>query len=960
MRRERGGNRIDRNRPVRFTLDGATQGGLAGDTLSAALLANGQVLQGRSFKYHRPRGPVTAGSEEPNALFGIGQGGRHMPNVRGPVQEIFDGMQAVSQNRVGSLRHDVMAVNDLLSPFLSAGFYYKTFMWPRAFWERVYEPIIRRAAGLGALSGEDSPEVYDRAWAHCDLLVIGSGPAGLMAALSAGRLGQRVLLVEEDVRLGGRLDAENIAVGGQNGALWAAGVAAELDSLPNVRVMTRCTVTGAYDGGVYGAYERVAEHLGGVPSGTPRGCFWRIVAGRAVLAGGAHERLIAFPNNDRPGIMQASAVRAYLHRYGVVPGQRVAVFGNNDDAWRTAQDLLAAGVEVTALIDTRDGVLPDVDCPVFTGAQVVGTRGRLALRGIDVRVGGQVQQIAADCLAVSGGWNPSVHLTCHMNGRPQWREDIAAFVPVAGAVPGLQAIGAANGDFSTAAALRAGAEAGGGGDVPEAEDGPVNISAFWHVSGVKGRQWLDLQNDVTVKDVTLAHRENFRSVEHMKRYTTLGMATDQGKLSNVGGLAVLAELAGREIPEVGTTTFRPPYTPVPIAALAGRTARDQFQPHRLTPSNGLSDQRGASYVEAGQWHRAAWFPQAGETGWKQSADREVGWVRNAVGVCDVTTLGKIDVQGPDAARLLDLLYTGKMSTLKLGKVRYGVMLREDGMVMDDGTCARLSDDRYVITTTTGAAGEVMAHVEFCVQVLHPEWQVSVVSVTEQWAQFAVAGPKSRELLAGLLGDDLSDADWPFMSCGAMQVGGIEGRLFRISFSGELAYEIAVPARYGDALARDLATRAAVLGGGLYGMEALGILRVEKGFLTHADINGRLSADDLGMGRMISPTKDCIGKVMSERPGLSGAERLQFIGLRAIGEGRVLSGAHLYSGDVDAGYISSACVSPTLGRIALGFVINGRARHGEEVRAVDLLRGEDVICEICDPVFFDPDGGRMRG
>lgn len=966
MRIETGGNRLNRDRAVRFTLNGVSRAGFAGDTLSAALLADGQVLQGRSFKYHRPRGPVTAGSEEPNALFTLGQGGAQMPNVRGTTQEIFDGLQAVTQNHVGSLRHDAMAVNDLFSRFLSAGFYYKTFMWPRAFWERVYEPIIRAAAGLGALSGEDSAECYDRAWAHCDLLIIGSGPAGLMAALTAGRRGERVLLVEEDMRLGGRLDAESFAIGDDAGAVWVAGVAAELASLSNVRIMTRTTVTGAYDGGTYGAYERVGEHLGAIPDGAPRGCFWRIVAGRAILAGGAHERMIGFPNNDRPGIMQASAVRAYLHRYGVAPARRVAVFGNNDDAWRTVTDLQAAGVEVTALIDTRDGVTPTVDCPVYTGAQVVETRGRLGLRNLDVRDANGVHRVEAECLAVSGGWNPSVHLTCHMNGRPIWRDDIAAFVPVAGSVPNLQAIGAAGGDFSTAAALRTGAAAGGGGEVPQAEDGPVNITPFWHVTGVKGRQWLDFQNDVTVKDVTLAHRENFRSVEHMKRYTTLGMATDQGKLSNVGGLAALAELAGREIPDVGTTTFRPPYTPVPVAALAGRTARGQFQPHRLTPSDGLSRERNASFVEAGQWHRAAWFPEAGEATWKQSADREVGWVRNAVGVCDVTTLGKIDVQGPDAVKLLDLIYAGKMSTLKPGKVRYGLMLREDGLVMDDGTCARMGDDRYVITTTTAAAGEVMAHVEFCTQVLHPEWQVSAVSVTDQWAQFAVAGPQSRALLQGLLGHDLPDAEWPFMGCGPVQIGGIAGRLFRISFSGEMAYEIAVPARYGDALARELTARAQELGGGLYGMEALNILRVEKGFITHAEIDGRISADDLGMGRMVSPSKDCIGKVMSQRDGLHGPQRKQLVGLRAVGEGRLLSGAHLFAvgvapaPDADQGHVSSACVSPSLGAIALGFVVNGRARHGEQIRALDLLRGNDVIFEICDPVFMDPDGGRMRG
>ncbi|QPH52977.1 sarcosine oxidase subunit alpha family protein [Pontivivens ytuae] len=957
MRLPSHGNRIDRSRSVRFTVDGRGHPGMKGDTLASALLAGGTRLMGRSFKYHRPRGVVTAGSEEPNALFTIGD----RPNVRATTQEIFDGLDAASQNRWPSLAVDLMGVNDRLAPFLGAGFYYKTFMWPKSFWEKVYEPMIRRAAGLGALSGE-VPEAHDKAFAHCDLLVIGAGPAGLMAALTAARRGDRVILVDEDVRPGGRLDAESFEIGGTSGADWAAGVAAELAALPNVTLMTRTTVTGAYDGGTYGAYQRVAEHLGTLPQHCPRGTFWRIAARRAVLAGGAHERLIAFPGNDRPGVMQASAVRAYLHRYGVAPGKRIAVFTNNDDGWRTVRDLEAAGIEVAALIDTREGTAPDVQARLIQG-EVISTSGHWGLKGIEVRHGRRTERIACDCLAVSGGWNPSVHLTCQMNGRPVWREDIAAFVPAENAVPGLTAIGAANGDFSTAAALRAGAEAGGGGEVPEAEDGPTRITPFWHVEA-KGRAWLDLQNDVTVKDVALAHREAFTSVEHMKRYTTLGMATDQGKLSNVGGLAVLAELSGREIPQVGTTTFRPPYTPVPIAAMAGRAREDQFAPHRLTPSHDLSVERGAAFLEAGLWHRAAYYPQGGED-WKTAADREVGYVRNTVGICDVTTLGKIDVQGPGAQALLDLIYTGKMSTLKEGRVRYGLMLREDGHVMDDGTCARLGTEHYVITTTTAAAGEVMSHIEFCAQVLLQNSDVSVISVTDQWAQFAVAGPQARDLLAEVVEADLSTEALPFMAFVETIVAGVPGRLFRISFSGEQAYEVAVPARYGDALARLLAEKAEARGGGLYGMEALNILRIEKGYLTHSEIHGRVTAEDLGMGRMISPSKDCIGKVLAARPGLIGPDRQQLVGLRAVEEGRLLAGAHLFAeGAVpgtgtDQGYITSACISPTLGPLALGFLVNGRARHGERIRAVDLLRGADVTCEICDPVFFDPDGERMR-
>ncbi|MEO1314870.1 MAG: sarcosine oxidase subunit alpha, partial [Pseudomonadota bacterium] len=520
----------------------------------------------------------------------------------------------------------------------------------------------------------------------------------------------------------------------------------------------------------------------------------------------------------------------YVNRWGVAPGRTAAVFTNNDDGWKTAEDLVDAGVRVTALIDSRaDVILPEGPWRGFTGAAITGTQGRLGLRSITVRDASGERRVDAECLAVSGGWNPNVHLTCHMNGRPQWRADIQAFVPAPSAIPGLTAVGAAAGVFSTHGALRSGAATEvledlgfqpAALDLPRAEDAPVRTQAFWHVTGAKGRAWLDFQNDVTVKDVQIAHAENFRSVEHMKRYTTLGMATDQGKTSNIAGLAVMAELTGQAIPEVGTTTFRPPYTPVQLGALGARADGQGFAPTRLTPSHAASLERGAPMVEAGLWMRAQWFPQHGETHWRQSCDREVAMVRSTVGVCDVTTLGKIDVQGPDAAAFLDRVYANMISTLKVGRVRYGLMLREDGFVMDDGTCARLGERHFLITTTTAAAGDVMAHLEFCAQALWPEMDVALMSVTEQWAQFAVAGPQSRAMIDGLVQEEVSDATYPYMGCGPVRIGGVAGRLFRISFSGEHAYEIAVPARFGDALFRELLSRAEALGGGPYGMEAL--------------------------------------------------------------------------------------------------------------------------------------------
>jgi sarcosine oxidase subunit alpha len=961
---------IDRTKPVRFRFDGKDYAGYKGDTLASALLANDVRLVGRSFKYHRPRGVLTAGSEEPNALVEVVGPKNQTPNVRATVQEVFEGLVAQSQNRLGSLRFDLLAVNDHLAPFLSAGFYYKTFMWPRAFWEGLYEPLIRRAAGLGSLSGKHDEGVYEKAFAFCDVLVIGSGPSGLMAALTAGLAGADVILCEESHALGGRLLSDGGTIGGLPAGEWVAQVVAELQALPNVRIMARTTVTGVYDHGTYGALERVGLHKPARPN-LPRECFWRIVAKHAVLASGALERPLAFPDNDRPGIMLASAVRTYLNRYGVVPGRRVTLFANTDQARAVARDLMAAGVQVAAIIDPRPDAFSVEDCPVHVGAEVIGSRGRLGLSGIQVRKGSEIIEIETDCLAMSGGWNPTLHLTCHMNGRPRWDEGLAAFVPMEGAVPGLVAVGAANGSMSTHGALTTGHAAvrkmveSLGRKVPdlklpEAEDAPYRLKALWAVEG-KGRAWLDFANDVTTKDVKLAAQEGFRSVEHMKRYTTQGMAPDQGKNSNVVALAVLADATGRGIPETGTTTFRPPYTPVSIAAMGSGGRGEGFAPQRFLTSDQASRDRGAPMIEAGLWYRPSYFPKPGETTWREACDREVAMVRQAVGVADVSTLGKIDIQGKDTGRFLDFVYTNTFSTLPVGRVRYGLMLREDGLVLDDGTSARLGEDHYLMTTTTAAAGLVMRHLDFVHQAFCADWQVRFISVTESWAQFAVAGPKARDLVNSFLE---TAVDLPFMGVAPVRIGGVDGRLFRISFSGEEGYELAVPTRYGEALFRDLVARAETMGGGPYGMEALNVLRIEKGFITHAEIHGRVTAHDIGMEKMVSAKKDCIGKAAATRPGMWGPEREQLVGLKASAP--ISAGAHLFvpgtevHRETDQGYVTSVCWSPTLGAwLGLGFLKDGRARHGERIRLVDHLRGLDVICEVCHPVFHDPEGEKLR-
>ena len=984
------GGLIDRARPCRFRFDGRAYTGFAGDTLASALLANGVSLVGRSFKYHRPRGLLSSGVEEPNALVELRRGAAREPNSRATTIELFDGLEAQSQNRWPSLALDLLSLNRWAAPFLGAGFYYKTFMWPASFWEKVYEPLIRRAAGLGRAAGADDPDHYEKSFAHCDILVIGAGPAGLMAACTAGRAGARVILANEDFAAGGQLQGDGAGINGAPAAVWINRMIAELAAMPHVQIMPRTTVYGIYDGATYGAVERVNDHVLSAPAYEPRQRHWRIHARRAVLASGAGERPLMFAHNDLPGIMLSSAARVYLRRFAVKPARRVVIATSCDDGWASVDAAIAAGVEVAAIVDTRrevDDALLGLGrrsgAAIYCGGQAVKAHGSHRVSAVSIRdANGIDTRHACDGVWMSGGFSPLIHLTSHLGARPQWDERLQAFVPGRTLPAGLTVAGAARGDFSLDACLAAGQQAGieaardCGREPPAAEplvtaETPAAVGALALPLAADGPVFVDYQNDVTAKDIGLAAREGYSSPELAKRYTTLGMATDQGKTANINGMALLAAAHGRPIAQIGTTVYRPPYTPVSFGALAGHHRGKNFRATRLTPAHHWAEEQGAVFIEAGAWMRASWFPKAGESDWVESVIRETKATRSSVGLCDVSTLGKIDIQGVDTGAFLDRVYCNTFSTLAVGRARYGLMLREDGFVLDDGTTSRLAPSHFLMTTTTSNASKVMQHLEFCHQALWPDLDVHMVSVSEQWAQYSLAGPRSREVLRRLVDrqHDLSNETFPYMGAREITIsGGLPARLFRISFSGELAYELAVPARYGDATVRALMAAGREFGITPYGLETLNAMRIEKGHVTGSELNGTTTARDLGLGRMMSTKKDYIGRVMEERPALRDEKRWRLVGLKPVDRSqRLKAGGHLVGRlesavtANDQGYVTSASYSPMLEQwIGLALLSAGDKRHGEIVRACDLLRDSEVEVEVCDPVFFDPEGERLHG
>ena len=937
---------VNYDKILKFQFNGKHYEGYEGDTLASALLRENVKVVGRSFKYHRPRGIFGSGSEEPNALVKLEGSNTHEPNRRATSIKLYDGLKANSQNYIGNVKFDILALNDYIHPFISAGFYYKTFMWPKSFWEKVYEPIIRRAAGLGTLSTEPDPDRYDKGYLHCELLIIGSGPAGLKMALDASRNDKKVILVDEDFIMGGQLLSNEIDINGSSSLQWVEQTLSELRNSSNVRIMTRTSVYGVYDHGIYGALETVTDEI---ERPGARQILWRIYANKSVLASGATERPIAFPNNDRPGVMLASAVQTYNKRFDVKCGDNISLFTNNSGANLS---------KISNLIDTRDG------------SHIVNVHGRNLIRSITLNSG---KKINSDCLAVSGGWNPNLQLTCHKRGRPKWNEKLSCFVPDNSNLPNnMYVIGSANGSFSTQSVFNDVSDLSEqlGYRITEkikTEDNPLNLKPFWFVKSKK-RSWVDFQNDVTVKDITLAHQEGFSSVEHVKRYTTLGMATDQGKTSNVIGLAVLADATNKTIPETGTTIFRPPYTPISIGAFAGAHKGKHFKPIRLTPSHEFASENGATFVDTGYWKRAQWFSQDKEVTWRDSVDREVLMTRNSVGICDVSTLGKIDIQGKDAGKFLNKIYINTFSTLKVGKCRYGLMLREDGIAMDDGTSARLSETHYIMTTTTAKAGSVYSHLEFCRQVLFPNMDVHIISTTDQWAQFSIAGPNARNLLSKIIDPsfNISNETFPYMACAEITIcSGVRARIFRLSFSGELAYEISVPSRYGDALIRKLISAGKEFNVTMYGTEALGVMRIEKGHAAGNELDGRNTPVNLGLSGLMAKKKDYIGKTLLSREKLSGNETM--VGFLSVNPSdKLTNGSHFVNiGDKilpenDQGHMSSVAYSPILERyIGIGFLKNGKDRYDETLKAIDFLQNNHVEVKVVSPHFIDPNGDRLR-
>ncbi|MFY9206800.1 MAG: sarcosine oxidase subunit alpha family protein [Yoonia sp.] len=994
------GRLVNKNKAVSFTFNGKNLRGFDGDTLASALLANDQMMVGRSFKYHRPRGVVASGAEEPNGLVNLGKDNTFEPNQRITTTELFDGLTATSQNHWPSLEFDVGVINTYFSRFMPAGFYYKMFIHPRPFWKHIYEPMIRQAAGLGKAPKDRDTDTYEHFNASFDVMVVGGGIAGLAAAHSAGQSGARVMLVEQTADWGGRAVVDMPSIDGKTAQDWVADTVQALENMPNVTIRLRTQGSGVYDHGYVLAYERLTDHA--PENDGPRHRLWRIRAKQIVTATGAIERPLSFAGNDIPGVVLAAAVRDYAINFGVSVGDRTVVVTNNDDAYRTAITLKKAGLDIPAIIDARtsaEGDLIDeakaLGIRVEFGKGIAKVKGGKRVTGVAIcnqaGEGAVIEEISCDCVAMSGGWSPVVHLWSHCGGKLIWDADQAMFRPDPEKPP-LGADGAgfvvtagvANGHLFTAeviadgfAAGRSAAKAAGfkakaaqapmGEDAHEGPLAPVWLMPQGASHALRSKAWLDFQNDVKVSDVQLAAQEGYESVEHAKRYTTIGMATDQGKLSNINGLATLAKSLNAEIPNVGTTTFRPPYTPISMSVIAGVAKNELFQPIRKTPMSDWHTANGADYEPVGQWRRPYAYVRSGETV-HDAVNREVVNTREKLGLLDASTLGKLVVKGPDAGKFLDMMYTNMMSNLAVGKCRYGLMCSENGFLSDDGVVARIDEDTWLCHTTTGGAERIHAWMEDWLQCEWWDWKVYVANVTEQWAQVAVVGPNARKVLEKLGGMDVSKETLPFMQWADGTLGGFDARVYRISFSGELSYEIAVPASQGRAFWDALLAAGEEFGAMPYGTEALHIMRAEKGFIMIGDeTDGTVIPQDLNLQWAISKKKeDFLGKRAQERSHMADPNRWKLVGLETVDGSVIPDGAYAIAEGTNAngqrntqGRVTSTYYSPTLKRgIAMGLVLHGPDRMGEVIE-FNKVDGTTVQAKIVDQVFYDKDGEKQN-
>ena len=991
------GGRIDRTQPINFRFNGKRYQGYAGDTLASALLANDVSIVSRSFKLHRPRGIVASGAEEPNAILQIGQGASTLPNQRATQVELYEGLEARSTKGWPGVRFDVAAINDAFSRLLGAGFYYKTFIRPKALW-KYYEWIIRRSAGIGKSPLHPDPDRYEHRNAHCDVLVVGAGPAGLMAALVAARSGARVIIADEQSELGGSLLSITQLVDGQPASEWLASTLAALETIDSVTLLPRSTVFGYYDQNFLAIAERCTDHLGEYQHNRVRQRLWRVRAGQVVLAQGAFERPLVFCNNDRPGVMLASAVSNYVNRYAVRPGRRMIVFTNNDSAYQTAIDWSSSGATVAAIVDSRAGGAADlgaaaeaIGVPVFRGHVVTGVSGRRRVHSVRIAKWNGIAaetlentiSIECDLVAMSGGWSPAVHLHSQSGGKNVWDENLKSFIP-GSSVQACTSAGAGNGKLSLADCLKDGAAAGNEAvrrcgltpanqQVPGTDEGASNrLEALWRVPATTDpdscpKQFLDFQNDTSVSDVRLAVREGYRNVEHVKRYTALGFGTDQGKLGNINGMAVLAECLGKSIPDVGTTTFRPAYTPVTFGTCAGDGVRELFDPVRKSAIHEWHEASGAPMEVVGQWLRPWYFPRGSEN-LHAAVARECLATRNSVGIMDASTLGKIDVQGPNAVEFLERIYTHNVGQMKIGRCAYGVLLGEDGMVKDDGVMARLGEQHFYLTTTTGGAAHVLAWLEIWLQTEWPELDVYLTSVTDHFSTIAVAGPNSRRVLqeAGC-SIDLDRENFPIMSVQTAELAGMPVQLFRVSFSGELAFEVNIDSGYALSMWQKLMGAGAEFGITPYGTETMHVLRAEKGFvILGQDTDGSVNPVDLGLNWLLSKDKDFLGKRSLSRPDSMRSDRKQLVGLlSADGKTVLTEGAQLVV-DPDCarpvpmcGHVTSSYDSACLGHpIALAILAGGRSRKEESIFAM-ASDGSSVPVTVVSPVFYDAKGERQN-